>query len=136
MSDRMRRDGFLRRRKLDCGNSEDGCGITAKRFTPPFRYEFSWGRITVRDNKLYLWLFECPDSELLLYGLRNKGEKISVLSSGQRLEFTEKHLSVPDYHKLAIVLPEKKSGDLPEMLVIEIQGGIDVNEKSYDAADF
>ena len=102
----------------------------------PFRYESSWGRITVRDNKLYLWLFERPESDLLLYGLRNKVSKASVLLSGQILDFAEQHMSVPDYHKLSIVLPEKKSGNLPEILAVETQGMIEVNEKSYDAADF
>lgn len=115
---------------LDNGEAVYGTGPS------PFRYEFSWGRITVRDNKLFLWIFERPESDLLLYGLRNKVSKVSILSSDQILDFTEQHMSVPDYHKLSIVLPEKQGGNLPEILAVETQGMIEVNEKSYDADDF
>ena len=69
--------------------------------------------------------------------LRDNGEAVyGTWTSPFRLEFTEKHLSVSDYHKLAITLPEKKSGELPEVLMIETQDWIYVNKKSYDAAGF
>ncbi|OGV40034.1 MAG: hypothetical protein A2020_06045 [Lentisphaerae bacterium GWF2_45_14] len=96
-----------------------------------------WGYITGKNNSLNLVIFRQPANEIILYGIRNKIEKIHLLSNEKiLLKFHQEHRKNYDYHKLVIELPGKKLGKLPCVLKVSISGKPDINEKSYRADTF
>lgn len=96
-----------------------------------------WGYITQKNNSLNFIVFQYPKSEIILYGMRNKIEKVYIVSDKNiPLKFIQEHKKDYDYHKLIIEMPSKKIAKCPFVIKAEFTGDIDVNEKSYRADTF
>src|SRR5216684_4289458 len=56
----------------------------------PFPYELPWGLITTKPGKVYLHVFDWPQKELVLYGLKSKVRKASLLANKSALTVDQK----------------------------------------------
>lgn len=87
----------------------------------PWPYEFSWGRVTTKGNKLYLLLTDWTD-ELKLFGLRNKVTQAYPLGGGKVLKFRQ------EGDVLHLGLPEEAPDPLISVIAVEFEGELDVDE--------
>jgi len=94
-------------------NGESIYGTAASPFA-----ELSWGRCTVKGEKLYLHVFEWPqDGVLSLVGLKNEVKKAYLLlDSSRALEFSR------DGGKLSVRLPGQPVDEDDTVVVLEIAG--------------
>jgi alpha-L-fucosidase len=99
-------------------NGESIYGTSAS----PFE-ELSWGRCTVKGEKLYLHVFEWPqDGVLSLGGLKNEVKKAYLLlDSSRALEFSR------DEGRVSVQLPGKPVGEYDTVVVLEIAGKPEVD---------
>lgn len=86
----------------------------------PWPYEFGWGRVTTKGNKLYLMLTEWTD-ELKLFGLRNKVTQIYPLGGGKELKFRQTD------DVLHLALPEEPTNPMISVIAVEFDGELDVD---------
>lgn len=86
----------------------------------PWPYEFSWGRVTTKGNKLYLLLTNCPH-ELKLFGLRSKVTQAYPLGGGKTLDFYQ------DGDTLYLAMPEEAPDALITVIAVEFAGELDVD---------
>lgn len=88
-------------------------------------YGFSWGDITVNNNKLYLHVFDLPKQrKLQLPHLENTVLKARMLSDGQPVAFTK------NKQTLALTLPEQLDNDLIHVIEITLDGTPKVSSKA------
>ena len=99
-------------------NGESIYGTSAS----PFE-ELSWGRCTVKGEKLYLHVFEWPqDGVLSLGGLKNEVKKAYLLlDSSRALEFSR------DEGRVSVRLPGKPVNEEATVVVLEIAGKPEVD---------
>ena len=88
----------------------------------PFSYELPWGLITTRRGKLYLHVFDWPQKELVLYGLKNKIEKAYLLANKQNLKYTQQSNPALDHYSLSIKMPPAAPDKNDSIIVLEIKG--------------
>jgi alpha-L-fucosidase len=86
----------------------------------PWPYEFGWGRVTTKGNKLYLLLTEWTD-ELKLFGLRNKVVQAFPLGGGKGVKFRQ------EADVVHIGLPENAPDPLISVICVEFEGELDVD---------
>jgi alpha-L-fucosidase len=86
----------------------------------PFTYELPWGLITTKPGKLYLHVFDWPQKQLVLYGLKNKVQKAYLLANKQKLEFTGDVDRELDHHALRIQLPPVAPDKQDSIIVLDI----------------
>jgi len=95
----------------------------------PWPYEFSWGRVTVKDGKLYLLFYEWP-GEFRLHGLRNKVTRAVVLADpGRELACTQSDAV------LTIALPAEAPDPLVSVVAVEFEGALDVDPSIFQQLD-
>jgi alpha-L-fucosidase len=93
----------------------------------PYPYEFNWGRITWRDNKLYLLLTQWP-GEFELVGLRNDVQQAYLLADpNTKLALQQTHDPASDQHHLRVSLPAEAPDPLVSVVVVEFAGALDVD---------
>ena len=85
----------------------------------PWPYEFGWGRVTTKGNKLYLLLTDWTE-ELKLFGLRSKVTAAYPLG-GKALNFYQ------DSEALYLGLPEDGPDPLISVVALEFEGELDVD---------
>ncbi len=104
-------------------NSEAIYGTRAN----PYPYEFDWGRITTRGNKLYLLVMNW-ETKLNIVGLRNDVRKAYLLADPS-LEVTviQSHDTDADQHLLGLSLPAEAPDPLVSVVVVELDGAPDVD---------
>ena len=85
----------------------------------PWPYEFGWGRVTTKGNKLYLLLTDWTQ-ELKLFGLRSKVTAAYPLG-GKALNFYQ------DSEALYLGLPEDGPDPLISVVALEFEGELDVD---------
>jgi alpha-L-fucosidase len=90
----------------------------------PFPYELPWGIITTKPGKVYLHLFEWPQKELVLYGLKNKLRKAYLLSGKTNLKFAQREDKVLDHNELTIQLPAAAPDKSDSVIALEFDGGV------------
>ena len=97
-------------------NSEAIYGTQAN----PYPYEFDWGRITTRGNKLYLLVMDWQ-ADVRLVGLRNDVRKAYLLADPS-LEVTvsQSHDTDADQHLLELSLPAEAPDPLVSVVVLEL----------------
>ena len=99
-------------------NGEAIYGTTAS----PFK-KLPWGRATKKPGKLYLHVFEWPTGELEVPGLKNKVSKAYLLADAQRASLAV----TADEKGVKIKVPEKAPDAIASVIVLEIQGDLEVS---------
>jgi len=89
----------------------------------PFNYDLSWGVITAKPGKLYLHVFDWPQGELLLYGLKNKVKKAYLLADGKNLPFEQSISKTPENYSLSVLVGDpvlvRKLHSLQKSIIVE-----------------
>jgi alpha-L-fucosidase len=82
----------------------------------PFAYELPWGLITTRPGKLYLHVFDWPQKELVLYGLKSKVQNL-------------------DHYALRIKLPANPPDKQDSIIALDIKGELMVESSLMQQPD-
>lgn len=104
-------------------NSEAVYGTQAN----PYPYEFDWGRITRKGDKLYLLVMNW-DTQLSLVGLRNNVRRASLLADPSvEVAVSQSHDADADQHRVDLSLPAEGPDALVSVVVLELDGMPDVD---------
>ncbi|HKC66072.1 MAG TPA: alpha-L-fucosidase [Pyrinomonadaceae bacterium] len=90
----------------------------------PFPYELPWGLITTKPGKVFLHVFNWPQKELVLYGLKSRVERAYLLSNKAKLKFAQQQDAPSDHYALNIQLPAQPPDKYDSVIVLEIQGSV------------
>jgi alpha-L-fucosidase len=103
----------------------------------PFPYEFSWGRMTRKADKLYVFLTDPPRDKFRLHGLRNEVRSARLLGSEEPLTVEQRHNRDADFHALSVTLPSPLHAHPhpPAVLELTLDGPADVNEGCIQQPD-
>ena len=101
----------------------------------PFTYELPWGLITTRPGKLYLHVFEWPQKELVLYGLKSPVQKAYLLANKQKLKFTDQSNKTLDHYALRIGLPAAPPDKDDSIIVLDLKGDLNVESSLIQQPD-
>jgi alpha-L-fucosidase len=93
----------------------------------PFNNDLSWGVITAKPGKLYLHVFDWPQKELTLYGLKNKVHAAYLLAGNKRLKFEQSASKTPDNDVLRVSVPAAAPDKNDTVMVLEIDGQPEVD---------
>lgn len=90
----------------------------------PYTAEFPWGNITRKPGKLYLGIYNWPQSDFYLEGLENKVKKIYLLADPAKkpIPFKAIYDKKNDHHILKISLPKNAPDKVVSVVVVEIDG--------------
>jgi alpha-L-fucosidase len=112
-------------------NSESIYGAGAS----PFHYRQSWGEITSKPGKLYLQVFQWPEGELVLQGLRNKVTKVTLLAGARDLKFTQARDRTADLDAVRIQVPPTAPDSRVSVIALDINGKPDVDTSLLQQPD-
>ena len=101
----------------------------------PFAYELPWGLITTRPGKLYLHVFDWPQKELVLYGLKSKVQKAYLLANKKALKVTDQSNQSLDHYALRIALPPARPDKHDSIIVLNIKGDLNVESSLIQQPD-
>src|SRR6266851_1021620 len=101
----------------------------------PFPYEFPWGLITTKPGKVYLHVFEWPQKELVLYGLKSKVRKASLLANKSALKVDQKSDKAVDLDSLRIQLPATAPDKNDSIIALDIAGQAQVDTSLQQQPD-
>lgn len=101
----------------------------------PFTYELPWGLITTRPGKLYLHVFDWPQKELVLYGLKSKVQRAYLLSNKKKLKFADQSEPDADHYALRIELPAAAPEKHDSIIVLDIRGDLSVESSLIQQPD-
>ncbi len=45
----------------------------------PYEYEFDWGRMTTKDDRAFLFVYQWPAEKLVLHGVRNRVKRAYIM---------------------------------------------------------
>ncbi|HYJ46720.1 MAG TPA: alpha-L-fucosidase [Pyrinomonadaceae bacterium] len=90
----------------------------------PFPYELPWGLITTKPGKMFLHVFNWPQKELVLYGLKSRVRHAYLLSNKGKLKFTQQDDAKMDHYALNIQLPGPAPDKYDSVIVLELQGDV------------
>ncbi|PYX94720.1 MAG: alpha-L-fucosidase [Acidobacteria bacterium] len=93
----------------------------------PFNYDQSWGVISARPGKLYLHVFDWPQKELTLYGLKNKVQSAYLLAGNKKLKFNQSMDKNVDTNVLRVSLPAAAPDKNDSVVVLNIAGEPEVD---------
>jgi alpha-L-fucosidase len=88
----------------------------------PFPYELPWGLITTKPGKVYLHVFEWPQKELVLYGLKSKVRNAYLLAGKTALKMDQKSDAAVGLDSLRIQLPAAAPDKNDSIIVLDIAG--------------
>ena len=113
-------------RLLEIGKWMDVGGEAIHGASPnPWPYEFPWGRVTTKGNKLYLLFTKWP-TQLKLCGLRNKVAGAYPLAApDQPLAFEQAE------DVLSLSLPTTAPDPLISVVAVEFEGALDVDTSIF-----
>ncbi|HSC40353.1 MAG TPA: alpha-L-fucosidase, partial [Chitinophagaceae bacterium] len=93
----------------------------------PWAAEFDWGNITRKPGKLYLGIYNWPNGDFYLEGLKNKVKKIYLLSNPAKpITYKESYSKETDHHRLKIDLPKQAPDKIVSVVVLETEGDAEV----------
>lgn len=98
-------------------NGDAVYGTTAN----PFPYEFSWGRMTVKGRRLFLFLTDPSSNVLQLRGLRNTVLSMRLLATGDLLSFEQTHDRANESHLISLHIPDPLPPGVLAPAVIELE---------------
>jgi alpha-L-fucosidase len=101
----------------------------------PFTYELPWGLITTRPGKLYLHVFDWPQKELVLYGLKSKVQKAYLLANQKNLKLTDQSDKTLDHYALRIELPPAAPDKDDSIIVLDLKGELNVETSLIQQPD-
>ena len=109
---------------------ENGESIFDTTVLPDFPYDIPWGNITynAKRRNLYFHVKEYPTltPKISLIGLKNKVKAVSLLKTGESLNFVRSYEQARDEERFRIVLPEKCPDTIDTVVVVEIEGTPDI----------
>jgi alpha-L-fucosidase len=88
----------------------------------PFPYELPWGVITTKPGRIYLHVFEWPQEELVIYGLKNMVKKAWLLAGKSELELTQSTDPKLSHHEIRVRVPSSPPDAHDSVIVLEIEG--------------
>lgn len=92
----------------------------------PFPFEFEWGRITVKGERMYLLFYEWP-ARFELSGLRNQVKRAWLLAEPATAVPCRQSVDTAlDHHRLTLDLPAAPD-DLVSVVCLELDGPADVD---------
>jgi len=102
----------------------------------PYPYDPSRGRMTQKGDRLYLHVFDWPQSPLMLYGLRNTVKTATLLATPEAtVGVAQSHDPDRDEHWVELRLPESAPDTRISVLRLELDGSVDVDESPQQQAD-
>ena len=88
----------------------------------PYPYQQPWGTITSKPSKLYLHVFHWSPNELVLYGLKNKVQKATLLADPKPLKFSQEENKQLDTYTLRISVPAAAPDKNDSVVEVDIAG--------------
>jgi alpha-L-fucosidase len=101
----------------------------------PFPYDLPWGIITTKPGKIYLHVFEWPQKELVLYGLKSKVKNAYLLSGKTKLKFTQKDDPAKDHYSISVPVPAAAPDKNDSVIVLESGGDVVVDTTPLQQPD-
>ncbi len=109
----------------------------------PFGSEFDWGTVTVQSPdgtnpaRMYLHFFDWPAEPFVLDGVRNKVTQAFLLAdtSRQALNVAPEYIENVDHHRLTIDLPAQAPDENVSVVVLELDGDVDIDTTPAQRAD-
>ena len=93
----------------------------------PFPYELPWGIITTKPGKMYLHVFNWPQKQLTLYGLKNKVRSAVLLADNGKLKFSQKQDTALDHSELTIQLPADAPDKNDSVIALNLDSDVQVD---------
>ncbi|MDR1030410.1 MAG: alpha-L-fucosidase [Treponema sp.] len=88
----------------------------------PFKQPFSWGKVTRKENKLYLFVYEPSPKDVVVSGLYSSVLSCKHLATGKDLRFTQEGSRVTiDFHRA------EEQSEL-DVIAVTIEGELRVEE--------
>ena len=88
----------------------------------PFAYDLPWGIITTKPGKIYLHVFNWPQRDLTLFGLKSKVQDAYFLSNKKKLKISQANDKTADHYALTLQLPAEASDKNDSVVVLEVSG--------------
>jgi alpha-L-fucosidase len=101
----------------------------------PFPYELPWGIITTKPGKIYLHVFDWPQKEFVLYGIKSRVKKAYILAGNKAIRFTQKDDAAIDHHVLSLELPKTAPDKNDSVIVLETDGTINADPTLLQQAE-
>ena len=117
-----------RLKEIGCWMSVNGEAIYGTSGSP-YPYDFDWGRITVKNKKMFLHLYKWPQKAFTLYGLKSPVKKVRLLANPkQAIVFRQQVDEVKNLHVLEIDLPKKSPDKVVSVVMLELKNDVAVDE--------
>ncbi len=101
----------------------------------PFPYEFAWGRLTRKGERLFLLITDWRE-KIVLRGLRNRVKKAAFLAvPARRIELSETHDPAGDAHELILNLGKKRPDKPVTVVELTLDGAPDVDIRPMQQPD-
>ena len=108
----------------------------------PYPYEFDWGRITQKENRLYLIFSKHQFHAFKLYGLRSSVKNAFFLDGGKSVGFVQKNVQALNLSSLELQfgsdLRKELTGgleELPYVIVLELKEKAAIDESIFQQPD-
>jgi alpha-L-fucosidase len=95
----------------------------------PWPYEFAWGRVTVKGNKLYLLVTDWAQ-QIELYGLRSAIKSASLLAAPEQCVAVEQTGDT-----VRLTLPATAPDPLVSVVALEFDGALDVDASIFQQSN-
>ena len=92
----------------------------------PFKKAPLWGRVTQKPGKLYLHVFDWPQGELVVPGLKNKIKQAYLLADAHNNAKAELFDVATSDDGVTVKLPQEAPDKIASVVVLEIEGPADV----------
>ena len=104
----------------------NGDSIYGTSAIPLFPYQIRWGDMTYHAERrtLYLHVKKYPGfpHRILLTGLKTKAERVTLLKTGETLQFTQSYEPARDEHRFYVFLPEAKPDEYDTVVAVTLTG--------------
>lgn len=95
----------------------------------PIPYDLPWGIITTKPGKVYLHVFDWPQKELTLFGLKSKVRAAYFLPNKKKLKLSQTSDKASDHYSITLQLPPDAPDKNDSVIVLDIEG-----ETAFDAS--
>ncbi len=101
----------------------------------PYPYEFPWGGITQKGNRLYLLFTKWPGKRFVLPGLRNRVKKATLLANKRaKIEVAQSRDNDLDYNILELRLPKRPDPNV-SVVALDLDDAPDVDQTAIQQSD-
>lgn len=106
----------------------------------PYPYQISWGSITQRKDEgntnLYLNIIDWPKTgEFKLFGLDNKVLKVSLLATGETINFKSKFDAFTGENIITLNVPKNQTDDYVSVIKLVVAGDATMDNNYFQLAD-